>query len=94
MYKYKITNITDKNGVFKKETFEKLNEEHNGLTGSIIYPDLLMPGAFLLFEWDDHSFKFLHTSRIEKIYGKNNGCLEIHTRNSIYTLERINDQNA
>ena len=92
MYKYKITNITDHQGVPKQEFFDELNEKHPGLIGEILYPDLIDVFGYLLFGWDDDSGKMLRTSKISEVEETQNGYV-ITTRNSIYTLEKAGDSN-
>ena len=91
MYKYKITKVTDRQGVPRTEFLAELKSNHPDLTGYITWPNNFSLFRSLIFEWDDNSGKMLRTSNIEKIVGRLFG-FEIMTRNSIYTLERIKNK--
>lgn len=92
MYKYKITNITDHQGVPKQEFFDELNEKHPGLIGEILYSDFFEELGYLFFVWNDNSGKMLRTSKISEVEETENGYV-ITTRNNIYTLEKVGDSN-
>lgn len=88
MFRYKITSITDRQGIPKEEFLAELKKVHPNLTGRIEWPDKFMLSKSLMFVWDDESNKMLRTSRIEKIVCRTFG-FEIVTKNSIYTLEKL-----
>ena len=89
---YKIINITDKKGHIKQCFFNELIQIHPNMTGNIIYPIqqylINNKSAYLCFAWNDDSNKVLRTSLIDK-YEDYGNIIKITTRNSIYTLERI-----
>lgn len=89
-YNYKIIDVTDKDGNTKTDFISQMKQNHPCMSGYILYPELLEPGAFLLLVWNDCSEKMLRTSRVEKITCGFNK-MKVTTRNSIYVLEKIGD---
>ena len=89
---WKIVSITNHDGKIKQEFYDEIKAIHPNMSGEILYPHLLKVGSCLCLEWDDDSCKMLRTSKITKIR-EEEFKLIITTRNSVYTLEEVKENN-
>ena len=93
---YKITNITDRQGVVKQEFINDMKSAHGDeLLGDFIYYDYMKSNIehkpSCCFEWADDSGKMMRTSEVESVTEYDN-IIKIATRNSVYTFEKVKEK--
>lgn len=88
---YKITSIKDKSGIEKVDFYNEMQSVHPSMGGEILYPELTRVGSNFCLLWDDDSDRMLRTSTIEE-YINNGDSIEVVTRNSVYTLEKVENK--
>ena len=93
---YKITNVTDKQGVVKKEFINDMKSKHGDeLLGDFIYYDYMKSNIehkpSCCFEWADDSGKMMRTSYVESVTEYDN-IIKITTRNSVYEFEKVEEK--
>ena len=91
---YKITNITDKQGVIKQDFIDKLREKHGyDLLGEIMQYSFMKffikdKPPCCIFQW--YKGGCMITSRVEKI-DETDDEVCIVTENSIYTFKKVEE---
>lgn len=91
---YKITNVTDKQGIVKQDFIDLMKSRHgDDLLGDFIYYDYIKlnidSNPCCQFKWGDDSGHMMLTSRVQQIdenYDRSVIC--IVTENSIYTFKK------
>ena len=95
---YKITNVTDRQGVVKQDFIDDMKLKHGEeLLGDFIDYQCMKfwsdanYGISCGFEWADDSGKMLRTSKVESVaeYGD---TIKIATRNSVYEFEKVEEK--
>ena len=96
---YKITNVTDRQGVIKQEFIKDMKLAHGDeLLGDFVDYQCMKfwsdadNGISCYFEWADDSGKMLRTSRVESVTEYNDD-IKITTRNSVYEFEKVEVEN-
>lgn len=87
---YRIVSITDKAGNSKDDFYNEMKTVHPTMSGEILYPDFVRIGGHFCLVWNDDTEKMLRTSTIERLYSDEKKYV-VETRNSIYTLEKVEE---
>ena len=91
---YKITNVTDRQGVVKQAFINDMKSAHGDeLLGDFVDYDYMACeiNAPCYFEWADDSGKMLRTSRVESV-AEYNDDIKITTRNSVYEFKKVGEK--
>lgn len=85
---YKIINVKDHNNHVKTDLYNKLEQAHPNMLGTILNEMPIVIGEPLRFLWADNSNKILVTSTVTG-YMRKNDFIQVVTKNSIYILKKV-----